>query len=171
VTFLVAIPDTIPLVLSWAGRDEAQGLRLPLRTLARAYRSPEPLRTTVFGDGWGISGPSTSANGFALCHPKTTRDETLRRYSNSVSHRLPSVRTVKPRALLTRLLAGTVTNVAFSDAQKLLVALGFNELRVRGSHHVYGRPAFPSSSTFRTAAGRQSLTSSGSWLLWSGATI
>jgi hypothetical protein len=72
-----------------------------------------------------------------------TRDETLRRYSNSVSHRLPTVRTLKPRALLTRLLAGTVTNVAFSDARKLLVALGFDELRVRGGHHVYGRPGLP----------------------------
>ena len=40
-------------------------------------------------------------------------------------------------------MAGTVTNVAFSDAQKLLVALGFDELRVRGSHHVYGRPGLP----------------------------
>ena len=80
---------------------------------------------------------------FVLSEPGTTRDETLRRYSNSVSHRLPTVRTVKPRALLTRHLPGTVTDVAFSDAQKLLVALGFDELRVRGSHHVYGRPGLP----------------------------
>ncbi len=49
----------------------------------------------------------------------------------SVSHRMPTVRAVKPRAVLARLLAGTVTNVAFSDAQKLLVALEFDELRVR----------------------------------------
>ena len=34
-------------------------------------------------------------------------------------HRMRTVRAVKPRALLERLLAGTVTNVAFSDAQKL----------------------------------------------------
>ena len=47
---------------------------------------------------------------------------------------------MKPRAVLARLLAGTVTNVTFSDAQKLLVALGFDELRIKGSHHVYGRP-------------------------------
>jgi len=44
----------------------------------------------------------------------------------SLSHRMRTVRAVKPRALLERLLAGTVTNVAFSDAQKLLVALGFD---------------------------------------------
>jgi RNA polymerase sigma factor (sigma-70 family) len=50
---------------------------------------------------------------------------------------------MKPRAVLARLLAGVVTNVTFSDAQKLLVALGFDELRVRGSHHVYGRPGLP----------------------------
>ena len=37
----------------------------------------------------------------------------------SVSHRVRTVRAVRPRALLERLLAGTVTNVAFSDAQKL----------------------------------------------------
>jgi hypothetical protein len=50
---------------------------------------------------------------------------------------------MKPRALLARLLTGTFTNIAFSDAQKLLVALGFDELRVTGSHHVYGRPGLP----------------------------
>jgi HicA toxin of bacterial toxin-antitoxin, len=42
--------------------------------------------------------------------------------------------------LLSRLLAGRCTNVAFGDARRLLEALGFRELRTRGSHHVYGRP-------------------------------
>ena len=46
---------------------------------------------------------------------------------------------VKPEALLHRLLAGVFTNVAFDDARRLLEALGFDELRVRGSHHVYAR--------------------------------
>ncbi len=47
---------------------------------------------------------------------------------------------MKPDALLDRLLGGTFTNVSFADATKLLEALGFDELRVKGSHHVYGRP-------------------------------
>ena len=47
---------------------------------------------------------------------------------------------MKPEALLHRLLAGALTNVAFDDARRLLEALGFDELRVRGSHHVYARP-------------------------------
>lgn len=38
-----------------------------------------------------------------------------------------------------RLLGGTFTNVSFVDARRLIGALGFEELRVKGSHHVYGR--------------------------------
>ena len=51
-----------------------------------------------------------------------------------------SLHLVKPDVLLDRLLGGTFTNVAFADAKRLLGALGFEELRVKGSHHVYGRP-------------------------------
>lgn len=47
---------------------------------------------------------------------------------------------MKPDALLDRLLGGTFTNVAFADAKRLLEALGFDELRVKGTHHAYGRP-------------------------------
>lgn len=46
---------------------------------------------------------------------------------------------MKPKALLNRLLGGTFTNVSFVDATRLVGALGFEELRVKGSHHVYGR--------------------------------
>ncbi len=42
--------------------------------------------------------------------------------------------------VLARLLRGDVTNVDFADAQRLVEALGFAELRVAGSHHVYARP-------------------------------
>jgi predicted RNA binding protein YcfA (HicA-like mRNA interferase family) len=45
---------------------------------------------------------------------------------------------VKPDALLRRLLDGSFTNVSFADAKRLLQALGFEELLVRGSHHIYG---------------------------------
>lgn len=58
------------------------------------------------------------------------------------------------RAVLTRLLAGTVTNVTLSDAQKLLVAHGFDELRVRGSHHVYGRPGIPEQINLQNRSGQ-----------------
>jgi predicted RNA binding protein YcfA (HicA-like mRNA interferase family) len=47
---------------------------------------------------------------------------------------------VTPKALLDRLLGGTFTNVSFAEATRLIGALGFEELRVKGSHHVYGRP-------------------------------
>jgi len=58
----------------------------------------------------------------------------------TASHRTHMFELVKPEALLQRLLAGAFTNVAFDDARRLLEALGFDELRVRGSHHVYARP-------------------------------
>lgn len=47
---------------------------------------------------------------------------------------------MKPKALLDRLLGGTFTNVSFADARRLVSTLGFEELRVNGSHHVYSRP-------------------------------
>ena len=50
---------------------------------------------------------------------------------------------MKPSRLLLRLSSGAVTNVDFSDAQLLLEALGFEEVRVTGSHHVYARLNVP----------------------------
>jgi predicted RNA binding protein YcfA (HicA-like mRNA interferase family) len=50
---------------------------------------------------------------------------------------------MKPKLLLARPLAGAVTNVAFADAQSLLEAIRFEELRVTGSHHIYGRAGIP----------------------------
>ena len=47
---------------------------------------------------------------------------------------------MKPKALLDRLLGGTFTNVSFADARRLVRTLRFEELRVKRSHHVYGRP-------------------------------
>lgn len=40
-------------------------------------------------------------------------------------------------------MSGVVTNIGFSDAQRLVEALGFEEVRVTGSHHVYVRPGIP----------------------------
>jgi hypothetical protein len=47
---------------------------------------------------------------------------------------------MKPSRLLVRLASGAVTNVDFSDAVRLVEALGFEELRIAGSHHVFARP-------------------------------
>lgn len=58
---------------------------------------------------------------------------------------------MKPDALLRRLLDGRVKNVSSSDTQRLLHALGFEERRVKGSHHGYVQ-ALSSRSTFRIAA-------------------
>ena len=46
---------------------------------------------------------------------------------------------VKPRDLLDRASAGTVTNVRFTDLERLLDALGFRLVRRRGSHQIYTR--------------------------------
>jgi predicted RNA binding protein YcfA (HicA-like mRNA interferase family) len=41
------------------------------------------------------------------------------------------------KKVLTRILHGTTdTNIAFTDLQRLLIELGFEE-RVRGSHHIF----------------------------------
>ena len=52
---------------------------------------------------------------------------------------IPSL-TMQPSRLLVRLASGAVTNVEFSDALRLVEALGFEELRIAGSHHVFARP-------------------------------
>ena len=44
------------------------------------------------------------------------------------------------RKLLMRMARGTVANVAFADLQRLAEALGFELLRVSGSHHVFAHP-------------------------------
>jgi predicted RNase H-like HicB family nuclease len=47
---------------------------------------------------------------------------------------------MKPSRLLVRLASGEVTNVEFSDALRLVEALGCEELRIAGSHDVFARP-------------------------------
>lgn len=94
----------------------------------------------------GLSGPGVPVAGTAsICLPHD---------GGSESQRIRTVRAVEPRAVLARLLAGTVTNVDFADAQKLLVALGFEELRVRGSHHVYARPGTPEQLNLQDRGGQ-----------------
>jgi predicted RNA binding protein YcfA (HicA-like mRNA interferase family) len=51
---------------------------------------------------------------------------------------------MKPKKLLTRLAHGAVTNVAFADMQSLVEAMGFELLRVNGSHHIFIHPDVPS---------------------------
>jgi predicted RNA binding protein YcfA (HicA-like mRNA interferase family) len=47
---------------------------------------------------------------------------------------------VKPARLLARLLAGNVTNIAFTDLTGLVTALGFTEIGGKGSHRIFARP-------------------------------
>ena len=61
---------------------------------------------------------------------------------------------MKPSRLLVRLSNGAVTNVDFSDAQLLLEALGFEEVRVTGSHHVYVRPDIPEQLNLQNRRGQ-----------------
>jgi predicted RNA binding protein YcfA (HicA-like mRNA interferase family) len=44
---------------------------------------------------------------------------------------------MRPRRLLARLANGSFKNVKFTDTQRLLSALGFEEKRTEGSHHIY----------------------------------
>jgi hypothetical protein len=46
---------------------------------------------------------------------------------------------MRPEKLLSRLLAGGVRNVDFDDLIRLLQAVGFTEVRGRGSHRVFSR--------------------------------
>lgn len=46
---------------------------------------------------------------------------------------------MKPRDLLERAARGNVTNIRFSDLQRLVLALGFHLVRSRGSHHIYSQ--------------------------------
>jgi predicted RNA binding protein YcfA (HicA-like mRNA interferase family) len=45
-----------------------------------------------------------------------------------------------PKALLRRLAAGALSNVAFRDMCRLVEAFGFELSRVSGSHHVFTHP-------------------------------
>ncbi len=45
--------------------------------------------------------------------------------------------------LLVTLASGAAANVEFSDALRLAEALGFEELRISGSHHVLARRGIP----------------------------
>ena len=64
------------------------------------------------------------------------------------------VEPIRPSALLARILRGVVTNVDFADAQRLLEALGFEELRVSGSHHIYARPGIAQQLNLQDARGQ-----------------
>ena len=61
---------------------------------------------------------------------------------------------MKPSRLLLRLSSGAVTNVEFADAQLLLEALGFEEVRVTGSHHIYLRIDIPEQLNLQNRRGQ-----------------
>jgi hypothetical protein len=60
---------------------------------------------------------------------------------------------MKPKLLLARLLAGAVTNCV-ADAQSLLEAIRFEELRVTGSHHIYVRAGIPEQLNLQDRGGQ-----------------
>lgn len=61
---------------------------------------------------------------------------------------------MKPDRLLARLARGEFGNVAFSDLQRLLTALGFELLRVRSSHHIFGHRQFSDLVNIQEVAGQ-----------------
>ncbi|HVA59701.1 MAG TPA: alpha/beta fold hydrolase [Mycobacteriales bacterium] len=84
--------------------------------------------------------------GFGLSTTVPSRKNSQRRHyliAAGTTCRLPSAQSMKPAALRARLMAGAFANVAFVDAQRLVEALGFERLRVTGSHHVCARPGIP----------------------------
>ncbi len=61
---------------------------------------------------------------------------------------------MKPAALLTRLAQGELANVRFTDAQRLIEALGFELDRVRGSHHIYRHPGIGERINLQSRSGQ-----------------
>jgi predicted RNA binding protein YcfA (HicA-like mRNA interferase family) len=61
---------------------------------------------------------------------------------------------MQPTGLLERILRGDVANVDFADAQRLMGRLGFEELRISGSHHVYGRPGIAQQINLQERSGQ-----------------
>lgn len=47
---------------------------------------------------------------------------------------------MNPKRLLERIRSGAVNNVSFGDLTRLLVALGFELMRIEGDHHIYAKP-------------------------------
>jgi predicted RNA binding protein YcfA (HicA-like mRNA interferase family) len=48
-----------------------------------------------------------------------------------------------PAALLRRCARGQVSNIRFRDLRRLVEALGFDLVRVSGSHHIYAHRGVP----------------------------
>ena len=87
------------------------------------------------------------------------------------SHPSRTVRTVKPKALMGRLLGGTFTDVSFVDARRLMGPSGSRSCASRGAITFTDGRVSPNSSTCRFAAVRPSPTSSVSSLRSFGSTI
>ena len=60
---------------------------------------------------------------------------------------------MKPDRLLHRILAGAVTNVAFDDLLRLLLALGFQQIGGRGGHRIFARPGVTELVNLQEAGG------------------
>ena len=59
-----------------------------------------------------------------------------------------------PRRLYNRISSGHLRNVSFSDMLRLVRSFGFNQLRVRGSHHIFSHPVIPELLNLQDWAGQ-----------------
>jgi predicted RNA binding protein YcfA (HicA-like mRNA interferase family) len=57
------------------------------------------------------------------------------------------------RELLLRLLRGHNQNVGFAELRELILAFGFREVRIRGSHHLFAHPAVEEPVSFQPRRG------------------
>ncbi len=60
---------------------------------------------------------------------------------------------MNPRRLLRRLEQGQMKNVSFRDARRLAEALGFELVRVSGSHHIFARRGLAEMVNMQEVAG------------------
>jgi len=72
----------------------------------------------------------------------------------ALSQVITNVPSVRSQKLLSQILAGAVSNVAFDDLIGLLQALGFNEAGGRGSHRVFVRPGVAEILTLQQVRGQ-----------------
>ena len=61
---------------------------------------------------------------------------------------------MRPRKLLERLSSGSFANVSFKDAINLARGLGFEIVRISGSHHILKHPDVPEVLNLQNERGR-----------------
>ena len=105
-----------------------------------------------------------------LCGPEQHGARTDDAFWGAI-HPLSTVRDHEAFDAPSRLLKGVVANVNFTDAQRPVEALGFEELRVTGSHHIYGRAGMPEQLNLQDRGGQTKPYQLRQLVTWSGGTI